>query len=172
LSVGISIADHEGFSMSHRQRHLICAAVLATASALTFRLAVAGDRGPIDQDVQASLGAFFLSTGSEIRLDGETLGTGTQIDWENEFHVDDRDQFRVDAFWRFADRHKVRLMYFENNRSNASVLSRDINFGDTTFPLDLEVDTWLDTRVIELAYEYAFLQRETWNSAARSVSTT
>ena len=82
--------------MSHRQVHLICAAVLATASALTFRLAVAGDRGPIDQDVQASLGAFFLGTGSEIRLDGETLGTGTQIDWENEFHVDDRDQFRVD----------------------------------------------------------------------------
>jgi len=160
LSFGYSIADHEESAMSHRTVDLICAAVLATACALTFRLAVAGDRGPIDQDFQASLGAFFLSTGSEVRLDGETLGTGTKIDWENEFHVDDRDQFRVDAFWRFADKHKVRLMYFENNRSNSSVLSRDINFGDTTFPLDLEVDTFFDTRVVELAYEYAFLRRE------------
>lgn len=134
-------------------------AVVAVACMFSGGPAVADDRGPVQQDFQASLGAFFLTTGSEVRLDGEA-GTGTPIDWENEFHVDDRDQFRIDAFWRFADRHKVRVMYFENNRSNNTVLSRDIHFGDHTFPLNLEVDTWLDTRVAELAYEYAFLRRE------------
>lgn len=146
--------------MKHR-RYLWAGATLAvSALCLAGMPATAADRGPIDQDVQVSLGGFFLTTGSEIRLDGETAGTGTPIDWENEFHVDDRDQFRLDAFWRFANRHKVRLMYFENDRSNTSVLSRDIHFGDYTFPLNLEVDTLLNTRIIELAYEYAFYQRE------------
>jgi hypothetical protein len=139
---------------------LICAAVLATACALTFRLALAEERGPIAQDVQLSLGAFFLTTGSQIRLDGATTGTGTQIDWEKEFSFDNRDQFRLDGFWRVANKHKVRFMYFENNRSNSSVLSRDIHFGDQVFPVDLKVDAELNTRIIELAYEYAFMRRD------------
>ena len=137
-----------------------CRALAGSICALASGAVVAGDRGPIDQDVQLSLGAFFLATGSEVRLDGEAAGTGTKIDWENEFHVDDRDQFRIDAFWRFASRHKVRLMYFENDRSNSIVLSRDIHFGDYVFPLDLKVDTFFNTRIVELAYEYTFLQRD------------
>jgi hypothetical protein len=122
--------------------------------------AVAGDRGPIDQDVQISLGGFFMSFDTDVRLDGETTGNGTEINWEDEFEFDDENRFRLDAFWRFAEKHKVRLMYFENNRSNSTTLTRDIDFGDTTFPVNLDVDSRLDTRIIELAYEYAFLQRE------------
>lgn len=146
--------------MSHRQVHAMCGILVATACALSASPAVAGDRGPIDQDFQVSLGGFFLDMETTVRLDGETTGTGTEIDWEDEFNFKDQDRFRVDAFWRFAARHKVRLMYFEDNRGNTNVLTRDIEFGDFTFPLNLEVDTRLDTRIIELAYEYAFLRRE------------
>jgi hypothetical protein len=122
--------------------------------------ALAGDRGPIDQDFQASLGGFFMNFDTDVRLDGETTGTGTDVNWEDEFDFEDQNRFRIDGFWRFAERHKVRFMYFENNRSNSSVLSRDIEFGDTTFPVNLQVDASLDTRIIELAYEYAFLLRD------------
>jgi len=122
--------------------------------------ALADDRGPIDQDFQVSVGGFFMQSDTTLRLDGDTTGTGTDVDWESEFDLKDSDRFRVDAFWRFAARHKVRLMYFENNRSNTRTLTRDIDFGDTTFPVDLQVDARLETRIIELAYEYAFLQRD------------
>jgi hypothetical protein len=54
----------------------------------------------------------------------------------------------------------VRLLYFENNRSRTRTLTRDIDFGDTTFPVNLEDDSTLDTRISKLAYEYAFLRRE------------
>ncbi len=145
--------------MSRANALTTCIGLAAAGCVLACRPAAAGDRGPIGQDVQLSLGAFFLTSGSEVRLDGEA-GAGTRIDWENEFHVDDRDQFRIDAFWRFADRHKVRLMYFENDRRKNIVLSRDIHFGDHVFPVDLDVATFFNMRVVELAYEYAFLQRD------------
>ena len=107
-----------------------------------------------------SLGMFFMDFDSDVRLDGETTGTGTDVDWESEFDLPDHDRFRIDGFWRFAKRHKVRLMYFENNRSATRTLSRDIEFGDTTYPVNAEIDARLDTRIIELAYEYAFLKRD------------
>jgi hypothetical protein len=119
-----------------------------------------GDRGPIDQDVQVSLGGFFMNFDTDVRLDGESSRTGTDINWEDEFDFQDQDRFRVDAFWRFAPKHKVRFLYFQNNRGNTNVLTRDIEFGDTTFPVNLQVDSRLDTRILELAYEYAFLRRE------------
>lgn len=145
--------------MSYHRLSRICMMV-AALNVLPFAGAFAGDRGPLDQDFQASLGGFFMNFDTDVRLDGETTGTGTDINWEDEFDFKDQDRFRIDGFWRFKPNHKVRFMYFENNRGNTSVLSRDIEFGDTTFPANLQVDSRLDTRIIELAYEYAFLRRE------------
>ncbi len=121
--------------------------------------------GPLVERFNVSLGGFFVEQDVSLRLDGEGQATGSQIDWEREFGMSDKDSFRLDAFWRFAPRHKVRLMWFENNRSAASTLTRDITFGDTTFTVDAEVDVSLDQRIIELAYEYAFVQRDNFELA-------
>jgi len=132
-------------------------AVLLTAP---LGVALAGDRGPIDQDFQLSLGEFFLGTDTTVRLDGQTQQTGTEVDWESEFDIGDKDSFRVDGFWRFAERHKMRFMYFENNRSESRTLSRDIVFGDTTYPVNTNVEVGIDMRLVELVYEYAFLRHD------------
>ena len=116
-------------------------------------------RGPIDQDWQFSLGTFLVSSDTKVKLNGDTL-EGTDLNWENEFDLGDQDQFRLDAFWRFAERHKIRLMYFQNNRTVSRTLTRDINFGDTTFPVTTTVRAGMDQRILELAYEYAFYKTE------------
>lgn len=123
-------------------------------------IANAADRGPIDQDFQFSLGGFFTQSDTQLRLDGETIQTGTDVDWESEFGLGDKNSFRIDGSWRFAEHHKLRLMYFENNRSTSSTLTRDIDFGDTTYPVNTTVAVTLDTRIAELVYEYAFLKHE------------
>jgi hypothetical protein len=148
-------------AMFRRRVSYICLAVALFAGASSTQ---AAERGPLDQKFQVSLGGFFMDYDTDVRLDGEGE-TGTDINWEDEFDFDDQDRFRVDGFWRFAEKHKVRFMYFENNRGNTTVLTRDIEFGDTTFPINLEVDSRLDTRIIEIAYEYAFLRRENWELA-------
>jgi hypothetical protein len=136
---------------------------IALCMAAPFTGATAAERGPLDQVFQASLGGFFMNFDTDVRLDGETRGT--DINWENEFDLEDQDRFRIDGFWRFAEKHKVRFMYFQNNRGNTNVLSRDIEFGDTVFPVNLEVDSRLDLSIIELAYEYSFMRRENWELA-------
>jgi hypothetical protein len=123
--------------------------------------AFADDRGPLDQDFQLSLGGFFVSTDTDMRLDGQASLTGTDIDWEHDLDLQDKDRFRADAFWRFADNHKVRFMYFENNRSSTKTLSRQVDYGDVSFPVNATVEAELNTQIIELAYEYAFLKRDT-----------
>jgi len=123
-------------------------------------VANAGDRGPIDQDFQLSLGGFFMETDTRLRLDGETIQTGTEVEWESEFGLEDKDRFRIDGFWRFAEHHKLRMMYFENNRSGSETLTRDITYGDTTYTVGTTVEASLDSRIVELVYEYAFLKHE------------
>src|SRR5262245_60844750 len=118
------------FDMVQRAtQRLLPAVVLFLAVPITCL--AEGDRGPLAQDFQMSLGWFFMNFDTDVRLDGQTTERGTDINWEDEFDFEDQDRFRIDGFWRFAEKHKLRFMYFENNRSNNKVLSRDIEFGDT-----------------------------------------
>jgi hypothetical protein len=96
-----------------------------------------------------------------VRLDGDTQ-TGSNLDWENTFGDDDLTRFRVDGQWRFGERHKARFLWFNSSRSESTTLDRDIDWGDETFPLDANVRGQFDFDIYELAYEYSFLKRETY----------
>ncbi len=81
-------------------------------------------------------GTFFMSQDTEVRVDGELTGeVGTEINFDETFGIGDFDRFRVDGLWRINDRHLIRGMYFENNRSGTRTIDRDINFGDETYPV-------------------------------------
>jgi len=121
--------------------------------------AAADERGPIARDLNADLGGFFMDFDTDVRLDGES-GPGDEVSFRDDLGLTDQDLFRIDAFWRFADRHKVRLMYFDYNRANNRTLSRDIEYGDTTFPVNADARGEVDEQIFEIAYEYAFLQRD------------
>lgn len=103
----------------------------------------------------------MLGTSTRIRVDG-TTGRGSDIDTERDLGIDDADRFRIDGYWRFADRHKLRLLYFDTQNSASKTLTRDLVIRDRVFPLDLTVDASFDTRVAELAYEYAFVRRSNY----------
>jgi hypothetical protein len=112
-------------------------------------------------------GWFFLSTSTSVRVDGETTQiTGTNIDFDETFGVDDTDRFRVDVLWRFANRHALRGMYFENNGRGSRELTRDIRFGDEVFPADASVSAASRLTVAQLSYDYAFMQRPSYELAA------
>jgi hypothetical protein len=118
-------------------------------------------RGPIDQNWQFSLGTFLVTSDTKLKVNGESVGEeGTDVNWENEFDLGDKDQFRFDAFWRFAERHKLRVMWFENNRNGSRTLTRDVEFQGELFPVTTTVSAGLDEQIIELAYEYAFYKTD------------
>ena len=119
--------------------------------------AEAGD--PLTDRVSVDVGTFLLDTSTRIRIDGQGEGArGTEIDAERELGFHDRDSLRVDAYWRFAERHKARIVYFDTTRSTSKAIERDIRVRDTVFPVSAEVSSRMETEVAEIAYEYAFLR--------------
>ena len=124
----------------------------------------------LDDTFSLSLGAFVLSTKTTVRADGSAgaglpVEVGTPIDVERELGVGDRTSFRLDGYWRFLERHKIRVMYFDESRSAQATINEEIVFRGETYPVNTQVSTRFDTSVTELAYEYAFLRGEHYELA-------
>jgi len=111
------------------------------------------------------LGSYIVNTDTELQLDG-AAGAGTPVNWEETFGGGDTTRFRIDGQWRFADRHKARFMVFNSSRSESATLNEDIDFGGETYPVNARVDAEFQFDIYELAYEYAFLRRDTYEVAA------
>ena len=138
------------------------AAAIILGSLLAAPAALADDAPNVLTDAfQLSLGSFIVSTDTEVRLDGDA-GEGTNVRWEEEFGRGDVTRFRIDGQWRFADRHKARFLWFNSSRSDSTTLEEEIEWGGEIYPVDAKVRSQFDFDVYELAYEYAFLRRETY----------
>jgi len=142
----------------------------APVLALGLILAGAAQAGPLEDTFDLSLGAFILSTKTTVRADGSPapgapVEIGTPIDVERQLDISDRASFRLDGYWRFLERHKLRVMYFDENRSGDKTITDEIVFRGQTYPVNTRISTRFDTVVAELAYEYAFLKGEHYELA-------
>ena len=118
----------------------------------------------INDKIDISAGIFIVDTTTSVRIDG-TDRLGTSINLEHDLGLSSRNSFRLDGYWRFATRHKIRIEYFENTRTAGKTIDREIDIGDTTFPIDTTLSASVKTVTIEGAYEYAFLRSETYELA-------
>ena len=140
----------------HRRMGAVSALALNPISAL------ADDAPNLMKDpFYLALGTYIVNSDTEVRLDGES-GRGTNINWENTFGGGDVTRFRFDGQWRFADRHKARFMWFSSTRDASRTLGEDIDWGDETFPVNARVKGEFGFDIYELAYEYAFLRRDSY----------
>ena len=111
---------------------IVVAALMAVAPARA-------DDGPdlLTEPFNVALGTFILNSDTKVRLNGEAQ-RGDKVDWEDSFGGGDLNRFRVDGYWRFADRHKVRALWFSSSRTQSKVLDKDISWGDEVFPVDAQ----------------------------------
>jgi hypothetical protein len=142
-----------------RRLALPSAAILLAAVAPAVH---AESGNPLTDRFNIQLGGFLLSTETTLRVDGE-FDQGTEIDSERDLGLKDSDRFRIDAYWRIAPKHKIRLMYFDTSNSADKTLERTIEFNDTIYTVGLDVHAKTQTQVTELAYEYTFMKRETYD---------
>jgi len=156
--------------MRSEARYLAAFQRRAPLLALGLILTGTAQSGPLDDTFDLSLGAFILSTKTTVRADGSPapgapVEIGTPIDVERELSIADRTSFRLDGYWRFSKRHKLRVMYFNESRSGDKTLTDEIVFRGQTFAVNTQISTRFDTTVAELAYEYAFLRGEHYELA-------
>lgn len=136
----------------------IAKAITATALVLAVLGSAQADEQPT---FSVSLGAFFTDRDSNTRIDADATETGSDVDLEDDLGFDKSDTvFRLDAYWRFADRHRIDISAFDLSRDAVKVIDRDIQIGDTIYEVNTEIDASFDLNIYKAAYTWSFLKRE------------
>ena len=87
--------------------------------------------------------------------------TGTPVNGENNLGLPDRlRQGRVEFMFRLRERSKVRVDYFEADRSGSKVLANDVVFGNQTFAGGQRTQTSLDWRQFDITYTYSLVRND------------
>ncbi len=87
--------------------------------------------------------------------------TGTPVNGENNLGLPDRlRQGRVEFMFRLRERSKVRVDYFQADRSGSKVLANDIVFGNQTFAGGQRTQTSLDWRQFDITYTYSLVRND------------
>ena len=116
--------------------------------------------------IVASAGGFIMTTNLQANLNGQStkdsqvnvnrsLGTGGAFT-----------RTRADLLWRITPKHHVRFLYFKNDVTRTRTIDAPLAWGDYTFQANATLNTHNSTKVYELAYEYAFMRRPTYELAA------
>ena len=109
-----------------------------------------------------SLGVFITDRDSKTRLDAQVGGmTGTEVDVEGDLGVDSSDTvFRLDGYYRFNQKHRVDFSWFDLSRTGTKQIQRDIDWNDSSFPIDTVINSEFDLAIYKAAYTWSFLQRD------------
>lgn len=121
---------------------------------------------PLNDTWEMSLGAYAVQADTNVRLDGKAGDRGTKVDWEKTFGGGTLTRFRVDAQWRFAERHKLQAMWFDSSRSNTKTIDREIEWDGETYPIGAKINGTINYDVYLLDYEYSYFRRDTYELSA------
>jgi hypothetical protein len=110
-------------------------------------------------------GAFYSPVvHTSLRVDPTNAApgvTGTPVNAERDLGLPGRLHMgRAEFMFRLRERSKLRVEYFESNRSGSQVLANDIVFGNTTFQAGELVQSLIDWRSFGLTYTYSFYRSE------------
>ena len=84
---------------------------------------------------------------------------GTPVNAENDLGLPKRlHQGRVDFMFRLRERSKVRVDYYEANRTGSQVLANDVVFGNEIFPAGQTAVTSFDLQQFDITYTYSVIR--------------
>lgn len=113
------------------------------------------------------LGAFYSPTvRTDARIDPNPKyappgSVGTPVNAERDLGLPARlHQGRVEFMFRLRDRSKLRVDYYEADRSASRTLANSIVFGDQTFLAGQTVQTSIDWRSFGLTYTYSLYRSD------------
>lgn len=108
-----------------------------------------------------SLGVFFTNRDTVTRLDGDVPDSGTEVDLESDLGLGASDNvFRIDAYFRFNEKHRLDLSAFDLSRTASKQIQKDIEWDGSVYPIDTVIDAGLDLKIYKLAYTWSFMRRD------------
>jgi len=121
--------------------------------------ATAQDHPALNDRFFFGAGAFFPQTTTSAQLTSRA-GIGANIDFENALGIQNEKSVPVAfARWRVGERWRIEAEYFQLNRSGRKQIDRDIQWGDTTYPLNAVVDARFNFSDLRISAGYSFFRR-------------
>ncbi len=150
---------------AHRFPRLAGLAAVALLAGLCAQPVLAGDEHldhPTLDRFAITLGGFYTTLNTKARVDSKIdLGLGDRFDFENEIGLKDSDTlFRLGLEWRIRPRHQLNFGYFSLSRSASTTLTREIQFGDRTFPINVDVEGEFKSEVFEFSWIWWVVLKE------------
>jgi hypothetical protein len=110
--------------------------------------------------VSINAGAFFVGhdTFALLRPSGTDI-PGVNIEQETGV-PDGTSDFRLEGYLRLGKRHRLVLGYSDMKRDSVNRLTGQIEWDDVVFPVDAQVATVWDTRVLSFQYRFSVIKRE------------
>lgn len=161
-------------NISNKARYAAMAAALVVGAWITTDVSAASDSIEFGKEkFSVSLGAYRPNFTTSLAI-GTATGRGGTISGEDDLRLDkDMTIFRLDGFWRFADKHRLNFGYYSLNRDTTATLGR--NLGPINLPNQGVSDTILAGTNVRaeatwemyvLSYGYSFYKTNTVELAA------
>jgi len=107
------------------------------------------------------LGAYIPSVDTTASLNSSSSGIGTSVSLEDDLGFSDRKT--LGSFFagaRLGQHWKIEFEYFKLNRSHGEAVSKTINWGDETFPINTAVNGEFNSTVYRLSGGYSFVKND------------
>lgn len=136
-------------------------AVLGLLVIASWPLAAQTGKQNLYDKFQLNLSVTGVILNSNIRVDGSEEDDGTDIDVEDDLGMEKtKIQPRFSLRWRPGHRHELEGGYQWARRSADKRLSREIEFGDSTFTAGADIHSVFNTDLAFLTYRFAFTAKE------------
>ena len=103
------------------------------------------------------LGAYVVDGSNTTVSVNSAAGLGAVIDYQKDLGGEDGDTIpRIDAYYRFNERHRIDFTSFSIDRKGLRTLSIDIDIGDQNFNVSETLLSDIEYTLYRLGYGYSF----------------
>lgn len=116
----------------------------------------------LSKRLMLNLGGFFPDIDSKIRLDSDTGGIGTVIDFESQLGLEKtRDTFWLNGRWRISRRNSLDFEWVNLDRdATVAGITQRYDIGDTTIQAGGRIDSTFNLDIYRLTYGFSLLRSE------------
>ena len=143
------------------KRIALILALLIAGFATQSQAGVSVDQSKVLDRWTLRIGGYLTGLDTKIRLDSPTGGEGTTVSLEDDLGFDSSQSVpRFSLGVILGQRHQITGGYYKTDRDSTTTLQRDIEWGDETFPINIDIGAFYNTEFVNLAYTYWFYSSE------------
>jgi len=103
-------------------------------------------------------GSYFVDgSRTQFSINSGTAGLGTTIDYKKDLGGSERETIpRVDASYRFNDRHRIDFTAFSIKREGRRTLTLDLDIGGEDYFIDETLNSEIKYALYKVGYSYSF----------------